>query len=1025
MANTGKQSPLGVNVLGSLLANTGFTINPVAASFMGASKINDDYSFGKLVNDTALRLLTYSINDGYIRGPADSNTTLTDTTYNNLIAIGTDSLGALGNSKPPTYVAEDPAGVWQDLGYPATTGYPIAGNTDQGQEASWLPYDTTNPNKSVTQWGYLRLHALQAWNEFNYNGDPEQVTPTYSQFCGSFMSCAGFIGTMNSAIMAVENARSFMDGSYSNMNDLTSADVAGINLSSKQFGQDLENLGRAINLKRIDAFGLPSVLLATLGKSSAVTQDLSLALLASGLSNSDIQGLTSGSISRPSVDQERKIYGAFLLITGENLKAVLSPLQCTTQGMTSLADMLNVKKLFPNSYSALTVPKYNSERGLPTNSKTYYLIYQNGGVNSGLDSPAMQDYVGLQIPRGQPPRLDKSLSAENYVAPKKGFGSYLKGILPDDQAIAAGAFQFAMRQIRKIDQLDFKKFSKAVKGMENMEGLPLTAGSSKPTNQQAIDHALEKMALGSGPFGTFTMSDTFGCMSGLPYPWQNLYERIKQLENQKLKNIYQQLFLAVTWEPATATATPSAYYTNVQQYIANAANPDYPAIDPVNPYLQCGTGTPTTNPCCQPRIDNCYYTLGISTGGLGGGYGRGTAPVPNVTISPNTGGASLPISIGTDDTNAGSDGQGTFGRVIFGTPNTGSAVMYKTVTNSSNNNPPDLSGADAPPTVTITIECPPTDTLPVAANGDISTLGTNTPSGTVGWNSPMNAVVQAYIDQANATILEIEQSNPEKAEYLKAYWNGLGAQLQLEQRTRCLVGPPVEIPSNIYINPYPITTIVFTDSMPSYSQDTRPHMTAQTIEAISDFNEVGGQSAVGMMRQERNQSRILNAGIELDNNIPAELNGMQVKTLTTNGTIFGGKNNAINGYTNPSWLVNTLAGNNLVPIPEGVYIPTDTELLGTFVPTSSTAPGDITALLQAPNAPGVVPTAASRVAVGPSPYTPIERPVIIQPPAELDPSNTPTNLNVNYTSTTLLPSSPSVRAAIDQVVECNCDCWLD
>jgi hypothetical protein len=34
MADTGKQSPLGVNVLGSVLQNTGLNINPVAAAHM-------------------------------------------------------------------------------------------------------------------------------------------------------------------------------------------------------------------------------------------------------------------------------------------------------------------------------------------------------------------------------------------------------------------------------------------------------------------------------------------------------------------------------------------------------------------------------------------------------------------------------------------------------------------------------------------------------------------------------------------------------------------------------------------------------------------------------------------------------------------------------------------------------------------------------------------------------------------------------------------------------------------------------
>ena len=44
MSISGKQTPLGINVVASLMQNTGFTINPVAATLMGTSKTNVDYT---------------------------------------------------------------------------------------------------------------------------------------------------------------------------------------------------------------------------------------------------------------------------------------------------------------------------------------------------------------------------------------------------------------------------------------------------------------------------------------------------------------------------------------------------------------------------------------------------------------------------------------------------------------------------------------------------------------------------------------------------------------------------------------------------------------------------------------------------------------------------------------------------------------------------------------------------------------------------------------------------------------------
>ena len=637
MANTGKNSPLGVNVTGSILNNTGYSINSVAAKYMGVSKTNAAYTPGSLVEQTSLRWLTYAINDAYHRGQV-LKTPAGTSVYDNLISIGATTLPALGNAKPPTYIVEDPSGVWTDTavmygeqnavagGYdpndvlpgPATSGYGNYDGTygdslqgygliDQKQNATWYPYNMTNTNASITQWGWIRCHALQAWNEFNWNGNEvNQATPQYNDFTSSFTTMSSYVAYANQSILAVHNSNSFLEDTYSNMDDLVTADISGISLSSKDFGTDLINLGKAFNVKKLDAFGLPSTLLEILGANNAVTPDLSLALLASGLASDEINTLTSGSAQSITPEQERKAYGAFLIIAGENLTEILAPLQCITQGLTSLADLLNVKKMFPLSYSSLTVPKYNAAPG-PTNSKTYYLIYENGAVNAALDTPDMREYVGIQVPKGTPPIYDRAtttLDPNNYGALPIGFGAYARGIIPEDQVIAAGALSFTMRQVRKIDQVDFKKFAKIAQGMENMQNLPLTAGTSKPTNQESIDTAQTKGALGSGPYGSFTMSDMFGCMSGLPYPWQKIYEGIRQVETPTLYNIYQNLYLAVTWERATATVQ----------------------------YTYDGIGT--------------YTTTGVTITDPGGGYGREGAAAPVVTVN----GATVTATIGTDPT---------------------------------------------------------------------------------------------------------------------------------------------------------------------------------------------------------------------------------------------------------------------------------------------------------------------------------------------------------------------------------------
>jgi hypothetical protein len=361
MSDTGKQSPLGVNALSSLLQNIGFNINPIMIEYVGSSTSNSSYTPGTIVTITSLLPLTYAIQDAYSRGQVDT------TTYNNLITIGSTSIPALGNSPPSSF-------NW--------TGYP-----------NWATnYTKTN---SVTQWGYTRLFALQGYNEFNYNSGLSDDSGAYKDFLSGFMSTYSFIEYSNDSILAVNNSQTFLDGTYSNMDDLITGDITGVSVATTIFGQDLITSGKAVNLQSIATFGLPGNLLSTLQQNNALTKSISLALIASGITVSEL-GEILGNIETITKEQQRKIYDAFGIILGQDLKDILVSLNCKTAGIESLADLLNPIKLFPNSYKTLTVPVYNTVGG-NANSKIYYPIYVNDGLNSQLRSPTSIQQTGTVI----------------------------------------------------------------------------------------------------------------------------------------------------------------------------------------------------------------------------------------------------------------------------------------------------------------------------------------------------------------------------------------------------------------------------------------------------------------------------------------------------------------------------------------------------------------------------------------------------------------------------------------------------
>jgi hypothetical protein len=311
---------------------------------------------------------------------------------------------------------------------------------------------------------------------------------------------------------------------------------------------------------------------------------------------------------------------------------------------------------------------------------------------------------------------------------------------------------------------------------------------------------------------------------------------------------------------------------------------------------------------------------------------------------------------------------------------------------------------------------------------------------------------------------------------LDAYWNITGTALKQEQRARYNFIPPVPIPYDRWLTVAPVALYVFVDSVPDLAKKTLPHMAAQTLEHISNLKNTGGQSIVGMMRQERNQDRLNRIGIELYNNIPDALSQQQQKMLLTNGTLPGATDGipslAGKFYTLPAWPTvdlpisgNPCDGDVLTepttPIPVSTF-DVNTQSLRQILNTTE---GNISAILDnsclgpyrdgtgpaviingrllpglpPPVAPcgelpegikaefdispcvdqnGLIPTVIVNPQV-PTSETPI---LDISPPAVL---TLPPNLNTAYTGTTLIPSTYDIPEAIDKVIECNCDCWIN
>lgn len=168
---------------------------------------------------------------------------------------------------------------------------------------------------------------------------------------------------INSAV----NSQTYLGNTFTTMNNMITGSVTSINLATGPFGTDLINLGRLIDLADLSNFGSPLALVQQLYSITGTIPTLSVAFINAGISTDIVLNLTSPTVSVIDSTQ-RLMYQAMTQITGDDLTQILTVLGVTTVGITTMADLLNPLKLFPNSYQSLTAPTANGPVAIYVNS---------------------------------------------------------------------------------------------------------------------------------------------------------------------------------------------------------------------------------------------------------------------------------------------------------------------------------------------------------------------------------------------------------------------------------------------------------------------------------------------------------------------------------------------------------------------------------------------------------------------------------------------------------------------------------
>lgn len=570
MSFSGKFTSLGLNTQSQLMSNQGLTISPDAQLYQG-SWINGTYTPGSLTSSTVLDRITRAL-PNFLNNCVPSKLSVAN--WRNLLKIGSSTIPALGNSMPSTFVPTYAGyGSWE---YKSVDSYGnITGSGTLAKVADIYPpknygkektysyvYQEHNDYAWITGWpgknswqktsddfsaahypqvadtglidydtyfsqGFIATIARQAYYEFWYNYQTRRSNQ-YQEFLNMLTQCYQFRQSSNKLIASFVNTQTFIKGNYSNINDLTTSDIAGVSLSLKEFGNDLIRLGKSLDLTNIHVFGMPSKFLLNAQNNGALTDSLKFALLYNDLTITEVSNILLPGYT-PTTEQEKKIYDALLMIQGQDLLDICITLNVATSGLTSLADLISPIKMFPNSYQSLTIPAYNTQT---LSSKNYTLIYSGSNVNTNIQN----------------------------------WGDYLTGILPEDLALACGAFMMTMNQIKNIRQMECEQLAQVVSNLEvtNKDLSLINSEDATPGNVSLATQGLEQLSFGTGNGGTYRYCDFLGAMSGYPYIdyYKQISTLLSQLSTTNIENIYIKLYqksLGNDWALPSSGTTTNAY----------------------------------------------------------------------------------------------------------------------------------------------------------------------------------------------------------------------------------------------------------------------------------------------------------------------------------------------------------------------------------------------------------------------------------------------------------------------------------
>lgn len=408
----------------------------------------------------------------------NANTIAYGVTYRNISTVA-GWLGVIANANAAVANSVITASAYQGLSEVSSDYGPL------------IDYNASGNNQLTT--ALFEDHILQI------------LPPTdYSRFVQTFGLSTAFVTQMNLFIGTAKTANTYLGSTFTSMDDLTTGGFSTITANTVALGTDLAACGNAINLKYLAELGRPSLVVKTLKE------------VANGYVGFEEQMLTQG-IPRAIIDQignkgyvppmsvERQIYAAMQLVTGQQLREILSVLGCRVS-VTKLSEVLNLTIMLPRSWQTL---KSIAGTG-------FQPIYQAGIALGNLVTPATAA-VNTVFANAAP---DLALATAPALA--------------DSNRALANAFA----QVKKIEGRTTPEIASTLSRIELTTNLSNIQALTSPL-PSSVSNIYSNLAQGTGANGQFRLQDVIGTIGGygLNDQWEAVITTTQAVVNSGVANV--------------------------------------------------------------------------------------------------------------------------------------------------------------------------------------------------------------------------------------------------------------------------------------------------------------------------------------------------------------------------------------------------------------------------------------------------------------------------------------------------------